>query len=85
MQKLGLALIVLSFSPWLGIPFILPFLPLTISQKAVLAPVWLVVAEVTFWIGVLLVGKEVVQRYQNYLNFQYLKNQLKRILCKSSE
>jgi hypothetical protein len=33
MQKLGLFLFVLSFLPWLAIFFVVPFLPLDITQK----------------------------------------------------
>ncbi|MEO3706237.1 transporter suffix domain-containing protein [Trichormus azollae] len=72
MQKLGLFLIIISFLPWLAIAIILPFIPLSVAQKALLVPALLVFAEVIFWLGVLLVGKEVVQRYRRYLNFRYL-------------
>ncbi|MBD2384312.1 transporter suffix domain-containing protein [Cylindrospermum sp. FACHB-282] len=79
MQKLGLVLIILSFSPWLIVPFVVPFLPISITQKAFLIPVMLVVAELTFWLGLLLVGKEVAQRYRRYLRRRYLGMRLKRL------
>ncbi|QYX31592.1 transporter suffix domain-containing protein [Sphaerospermopsis torques-reginae] len=78
MQKLGLVLIIVSFLPWLAIALILPFLPLAVAQKALLVPALLVLAEVIFWLGALLVGKEVIQRYRRYLNFRYLRILLKR-------
>jgi hypothetical protein len=78
MQKLGLVLIIISFLPWLIIAVIVPFLPISLAQKAILVPVLLVLAEVLFWTGALLVGKEVVQKYRRYLNFRYLNILVKR-------
>ncbi|MBO1054453.1 MAG: transporter suffix domain-containing protein [Dolichospermum sp.] len=78
MQKLGLVLIIISFLPWLAIAVIVPFLPISLAQKAILVPALLVLAEVLFWPGTLLVGKEVVQRYRRYLSFRYLRILLKR-------
>ncbi|MEA5577878.1 transporter suffix domain-containing protein [Anabaena sp. UHCC 0451] len=78
MQKLGLVLIIVSFSPWLAIAIILPFLPISVAQKALLVPALLVLAEVIFWFGVLLVGKEVAQKYKRYLSFRYLNILIKR-------
>ncbi|AFW93996.1 MULTISPECIES: transporter suffix domain-containing protein [Nostocales] len=78
MQKLGLVLIIISFLPWLAIAVIVPFLPISLAQKAILVPALLVLAEVLFWPGTLLVGKEVVQKYRRYLNFRYLNILVKR-------
>jgi hypothetical protein len=78
MQKLGLVLIIVSFSPWLAIAIIVPFLPISVAQKALLVPALLVLAEVLFWLGALLVGKEIVQRYRRYLSFRYLKILLRK-------
>jgi hypothetical protein len=78
MQKLGLVLIIISFLPWLIIAVIVPFLPISLAQKAILVPALLVLAEVLFWPGTLLVGKEVVQKYRRYLNFRYLNILVKR-------
>ena len=78
MQKLGLVLIIISFLPWLIIAVIMPFLPISLAQKAILVPALLVLAEVLFWLGALLVGKEVVQKYRRYLNFRYLNILVKR-------
>jgi hypothetical protein len=57
MQKLGLGLIVGSFLPWLAIVLTVPLLPLSISQKAIIVPLLVVVAEVLFWLGLRMVGK----------------------------
>lgn len=79
MQKLGLFLIVASFLPWLAIAA-LPLLPLslTLAQKAVLVPVLLGLAEVLFWPGVLIVGKEAAQRYKQFFSFKTIGRSLKR-------
>jgi purine-cytosine permease-like protein len=72
MQKLGLFLFFLSFVPWLVIFFVVPFLPLDITQKTTLSVVLAVGAEVCFWISVVLLGKEVVTKYRRYLHPRYL-------------
>ncbi|MCV3216222.1 transporter suffix domain-containing protein [Plectonema radiosum NIES-515] len=78
MQRLGLILIVLSFLPWVAIPFVLPFLPLSVAQKAASIPVLLVIAEIMFWLGVLLVGKQAAQRYRQYFTLGFVKKQVRK-------
>lgn len=78
MQKLGLVLIVVSFLPWLAIVLIVPLLPLSIAQKALLVPVLVVVAEVLFWLGLLVVGKEAAKTYRRYFSLGYLRKQLQK-------
>lgn len=78
MQKLGLVLIGASFLPWAAIAFVLPWLPITATQKTLLIPVLLVLAEVLFWLGLLIVGKEAAQRYKQFFNFRALWRSLKR-------
>ncbi|MEG4417662.1 transporter suffix domain-containing protein [Microcoleus sp. LAD1_D5] len=78
MQKLGLFLFVISFLPWLAIFLVGPFLPLDITQKTTLSVVLAVVAEVCFWISVVLLGKEVVTKYRRYLNPRYLWKKIKK-------
>lgn len=79
MQKLGLFLIVVSFLPWVAIAA-LPLLPLslTLAQKTVLVPVLLGLAEVLFWPGVLIVGKETAQRYKQFFSFKTIGRSLQR-------
>ena len=77
MQKLGLGLIIVSFVPWLAILFV-PSLALTLAQKAALVPSLAIIAEVIFWLGVLIVGKEAAQKYRQYLNIVTLRRQLKK-------
>ena len=78
MQKLGLILVVVSFVPWAAIAFVLPWLPITTTQKALLVPVLLVVAEILFWLGLLIVGKEAAQRYKQFFSLKAIWRSLKR-------
>ena len=59
LKNLGLFLIVVSLLPWVAIVVLVPFLPLDLSQKAVLVPILAIIAEVLFWLGLVLAGKEV--------------------------
>ncbi|MBD2042184.1 transporter suffix domain-containing protein [Microcoleus sp. FACHB-672] len=78
LQKLGLFLIIFSFLPWIAIVAIVPWLPLTAAFKAVLVPVMLVLAEVAFWLALLLVGKEAATRYRRYFNLRTLWKRLRK-------
>ena len=62
---LGLIVFALLFIPMLAV---VPFLPLNVGQKAVLTTVLIAGGQVLTWIGVALLGKELVQRYRQYLN-----------------
>jgi predicted ABC-type exoprotein transport system permease subunit len=73
MRKLGLVIIISSFLPWVVIFAIVPFLSFPLSQKALLVAGLIASGDILFWVGVLLVGKEVVQRYYRYFNPRFLK------------
>ena len=72
LQKLGWFLFIASFLPWLAILFVVPFLPLSIAEKTQIDVVLAVLAEVCFWLSVVILGKEVVTKYRRYLNPRYL-------------
>jgi hypothetical protein len=76
-KKLGLVLFVVSFGPWLG-AFVVPFLPLPIAQKAVLAPVLFVIGEGMFWLSMAILGKEAAARYGRWLSPRLWKLKLRR-------
>ncbi|MCY7321926.1 MAG: transporter suffix domain-containing protein [Phormidesmis sp. CAN_BIN36] len=78
MKKLGVGLILVSFLPWLAVA-VAPFLAVSIAQKAVLIPVLIGIAELMFWIGILMVGKEVAERYRRWLNPRYLWEKIRRL------
>ena len=63
--KVGVGLIITSFLIWL-IPFIAPFTPLPTQIKAGLIAGGIIVAEILFWLGVLLVGKEAAAKLKRY-------------------
>lgn len=79
-QNLGLFLIVVSFLPPIAIFSVVPLLPLSLAQKALLVPLLGVMAELMFWLGLLLVGKEAAQKYRRYLSFRRVWNWMKRKL-----
>lgn len=65
--KLGIGIIIFSLSLWL-IPIITPFTPIPTKVKAGIIPGSIIVAEILFWLGALLVGKEVANKFKGYLN-----------------
>ncbi|MGD2198458.1 transporter suffix domain-containing protein [Lysinibacillus fusiformis] len=65
--KLGVGIIIFSLSLWL-IPVITPFTPIPTKVKAGIIPGSIIVAEILFWLGALLVGKEVANKFKSSLN-----------------
>jgi hypothetical protein len=76
-QKLGLLLIVGSCGMWVAI-FAVPILPGSNAQKAMFAGTLVILGEVTFWLGILLTGKELAHRYREKLNPYYWWQKLKK-------
>ncbi|WP_026694650.1 transporter suffix domain-containing protein [Peribacillus kribbensis] len=64
---IGLVLMAVSTLIWC-FPFIVPFLDLSGRGKAGLSAVLIVTAEILFWIGVLLAGKEAAKSYKRWVN-----------------
>jgi len=62
---LGLIVIALLFIPVMAL---VPFMPLSIKQKAVIIAVLAIGGQILTWIGVFLAGKEMVTRYKKQLN-----------------
>jgi hypothetical protein len=65
--RLGVFLMIFS-GVFFGITLIIPLLDLPVRVKVVSATVSLVLMEVVFWSGGLLVGKELFGRYKQRLN-----------------
>lgn len=78
MKQVGVVLIVVSCLAWLTIAGV-PLLPLTLAQKAAIVPGLLILGELLFWVGALLVGKEVAERYRHWLNPRFLWHRAKRL------
>jgi len=67
LYRIGISLIIGSFILWL-VPLTVPFTPLPTHIKASLAAGAIVTAEVMFWLGVAIVGKEAATKYRKKLN-----------------
>jgi len=65
--KTGVGLIIISIPLFLFLPAI-PFLTIDSSVKIKLSTVIFIVAEITFWAGGLMVGKELFAKYKTYFN-----------------
>lgn len=65
--KIGIILIILSVVFFLSIP-VVPFLDMEKGVKITVSTVLLVLGELTFWSGGLLLGKELFTKYKSYLN-----------------
>ncbi len=81
--KLGLFLAIGSVIPWLLL-LVLPFLPLSLTERAMGAAGLLVLAEVMFWVGAVLAGQEVVRRFRQKLNpkavWKRMSDHIRRLL-----
>lgn len=64
LYKIGMGLIMGSTIFWI-FPFIIPFLEFTTTMKAALITGSLICAEIVFWLGVLLVGKEAAMKFRS--------------------
>ena len=67
LTRVGVALIILSFALY-GSLLLLPFLTLSAGTKTAAVPILVVLGEVVFWSGGLILGKEVVSRYRRFLD-----------------
>lgn len=71
--KIGMILIIASFIVWV-MPLGIPFLPITGKMKAISITSALVIAEVLFWVGALMVGKEAARKIRTAFNPKNWKN-----------
>lgn len=62
----GYALLVLSFLAW-GAIVTLPFLKITIGEAAALTTGLIIAGEVTFYLGIALLGKEVWEKIKAFV------------------
>jgi hypothetical protein len=63
----GIVLMMVSVPLFLSV-FILPFIDIRRSVKITVSSVLLIIGEVLFWWGGLLVGKELFAKYRSYFN-----------------
>ena len=64
--RLGIVLISVSVASFLII-FALPFLSMNLKFKVALTTTLVVIGEVSFWVGTLLIGKEVYKKFMEKL------------------
>ena len=62
-EKIAAALVLISIGFWAGL-LLVPFVAGAGATKAVLCGALIVAGEATFWIGVLIVGREVMIRFR---------------------
>ncbi|MGG0821420.1 SDR family NAD(P)-dependent oxidoreductase [Paenibacillus turicensis] len=67
MNKIALVLVILSFVLY-GLAILVPFMSLSLAYKTTLVPAFIIVGEIVWWIGIAIVGKQVVTKYRKYLN-----------------
>ena len=65
--KTGILLIILCIPFFLFIP-IIPFLEMDAETKITISTISLIIGEVMFWVGGILVGKELLIKYKSYFN-----------------
>lgn len=65
--RLGIMLMVISVPLFLFIP-VVPFLNIDNKTKISITTILIVIGEITFWSGGLLVGKELFSKYKSYFN-----------------
>lgn len=65
--KLGIFMMVFS-GVFFALIFIIPMLDLPATTKVVAASASFITMQVVFWVGGLLVGKELFDKYKNQLN-----------------
>lgn len=51
-----------------GLMFVVPFLPVSLVQKGIVVSALAIGMEITWWVGVALVGRQLLTRYITYLN-----------------
>lgn len=67
LKKIGILLIVLSFV-FYGLILLIPLLSATLKTKTFLTTTLVVIGEISFWSGGLILGKEVVNKYRSFFN-----------------
>jgi hypothetical protein len=76
-QRVGLSAILFSLGLW-GAVAVTPFLSLGIAQTTIAVSILVVVSELLFWLGILLVGKQLAERYRQQLSPRFWLNKLKK-------
>lgn len=65
--KAGIGLIIISTLLFLSLIGV-PFLDVTGKTKITISTIAVILGEITFWVGGILLGKELFNKYKSYLN-----------------
>ena len=65
--RIGILLILVSGVLWFSL-FAIPFLPLTLGQKAMLAGAEFVGVQICWWVGAAMAGPHTVKRIKSWLS-----------------
>jgi uncharacterized membrane protein len=65
--KLGIFLMVFS-GVFFFMLLVIPFMDISAKAKVTMSTISLIIGEIVFWSGGLLVGKELFTKYKSYLN-----------------
>ena len=76
--KFGIVIIVISIVIFLTL-FAIPFLAINVKTKLALTPVLLVAGEVMFWLGIVLIGKDVYLSFKAKLKDAWQTNKQHRL------
>ena len=66
-KKVGIFLIILSCILYGGL-LLVPFIPYTVRTKTVITTALIISGEGAFWVGGIILGKELVTKYRTHLN-----------------
>jgi hypothetical protein len=69
MKRFGIILILIS-GVFFGLILAVPFLTYTIGQKGIITTGLVICGEIAWWVGVVILGKEVVERYKKYFHLR---------------
>lgn len=64
-KKLGQLLLILSFAIY-GIVLLVPFAPLSAGRKILSSSILVILAEASFWVAVLILGRQLISDYKKF-------------------
>ena len=67
LNTIAIILVILS-GILFGMIFVVPFLPFSLTQKSVFVTVLVIGMEISWWVAVAIVGKQVISKYSKYLD-----------------
>lgn len=67
LYKVGIGMIIVSLVFWI-FPIIIPFISFSIGMKTTIITSAIIIAEILFWTGAVLAGKEAAVKIRGYFN-----------------